>query len=175
MAEPAKNSSTTFLSGAMFRFGSFNPHTGKQDAKDSSLKSELFPKDIPYDELMQLCLKLNKRMQVMEAKGQELVKRGRSLSNDRRHLLDLFSEIVGKSTMLEDDEIIDIESLRENWAKAETEKIQSLQTHINTSSSNPNYNINKTSSSEQLSDQSSLPSINDASGSTSAVDIQVVY
>jgi hypothetical protein len=44
---------------------------------------EKSPSDIPKEDLMQLCMKMNKRMQAMEVKGADLVKRKTQLLTER--------------------------------------------------------------------------------------------
>jgi hypothetical protein len=52
--------------------------------------------DIPKEELMHLCMKMNKRMQAMESKGKELVRRKATLLTERNKLL----ELMGTSSSL---------------------------------------------------------------------------
>jgi len=47
--------------------------------------------DIPKEELMHLCMKMNKRMQAMESKGKELVRRKATLLTERHKLLELMA------------------------------------------------------------------------------------
>lgn len=52
------------------------------------------PEDIPKEELLQLCMKLNKRMQAMETKGKEILKKKNSLQIERQKLLGLIEAVV---------------------------------------------------------------------------------
>lgn len=52
------------------------------------------PEDIPKEELLQLCMKLNKRMQAMETKGKEIFRKKNSLQLERQKLLSLLESIV---------------------------------------------------------------------------------
>lgn len=52
------------------------------------------PEDIPKEELLQLCMKLNKRMQAMETKGKEIFKKKNTLQLERQKLLNLLESVV---------------------------------------------------------------------------------
>lgn len=107
-ANPSNNTTGTagadtasrVLSGAMSLFGSPGSDlksllpipTGTTSTGSSSSRGPAQsqnPDDIPKEELLQLCIKMNKRMQSMEHKGQELMKRQKMLVADRRDLIAL--------------------------------------------------------------------------------------
>ncbi len=75
------------------------------------------PDDIPKEELMQLCMKMNKRMQAMETKGKELVKKKTSLLNDRQKLLALIQSCINLTISTSDDQELDIQTIELNWQK----------------------------------------------------------
>lgn len=52
------------------------------------------PEDIPKEELLQLCMKLNKRMQAMETKGKEIFKKKNTLQLERQKLLGLLEAVI---------------------------------------------------------------------------------
>ena len=58
-------------------FGGGAPGSGSGDVED-----------IPREELLALCMKMNKRMQAMEIKGKELVRKKGTLLEERHLLLD---------------------------------------------------------------------------------------
>ncbi|KAJ1401455.1 hypothetical protein B484DRAFT_483843, partial [Ochromonadaceae sp. CCMP2298] len=60
--------------------------------------------DIPKEELMALCMKMNKRMQAMEVKGKELVKKKASLLSEREKLLQLVG-VTALTRMLEERDL----------------------------------------------------------------------
>ena len=62
------------------------------------------PDDIPKEDLVQLCMKLNKRMQSMESKGTELSKKIKSLKSEKKDLLDILKECLSIPLILQNDE-----------------------------------------------------------------------
>jgi hypothetical protein len=72
-----------------------NPNSsGKANNKQAASNSspgvvEKSADDIPREELMALCMKMNKRMQVLESKANDLSKKKTTLLDERRQLLDL--------------------------------------------------------------------------------------
>eukprot|EP01041_Mallomonas_annulata_P001349 gene1349-2601_t len=119
----AKNLSGIF-SGAISRLGSLqnNVNINKAEVKEATIKQELVPQDIPYDELMQLCMKLNKRMQAMETRGQEMSRRMKTVNGEKIQLLELISEIVGQPVTFNDDQVVDIEIVRRMWIEVDDAK-----------------------------------------------------
>lgn len=55
---------------------------------------EAKPEDIPKEELLQLCMKLNKKCQTLETKGKEIFKKKNSLQLERQKLLGLFEAVI---------------------------------------------------------------------------------
>lgn len=94
MSDLTKKKAEALFTGAMNIFNS--PGGNKQSAPAPTLDSkaskssmmENNPEDIPKEDLLHLCMKMNKRMQSMETKGQELNKRRTLLLSERRQLLD---------------------------------------------------------------------------------------
>lgn len=80
------------------------------------------PADIPKEDLLHLCMKMNKRMQAMETKGQELVKKKVSLLNERKQLLDAIKERVAVPLNLEDDQDLDMRVVTESINKSEEQR-----------------------------------------------------
>jgi hypothetical protein len=90
------------------------------------------PDEIPREELLSLCMKINKRMQLMEAKGQELVKKKGTLLSERRHLLDAL-KLFGVITPLlnsnsADDVDLDTEAIVDEVKRAEEERRADIST-----------------------------------------------
>jgi hypothetical protein len=75
------------------------------------------PEDIPKEELMQLCMKMNKRMQAMETKGKELVKKKTSLLNDRHKLLELINNVMNLPLSSPEDQDLDFNIIESSWFK----------------------------------------------------------
>jgi hypothetical protein len=55
--------------------------------------------DIPKEELMHLCMKMNKRMQAMESKGKDLVRKKATLLTERSKLLELMAKSSSLSAL----------------------------------------------------------------------------
>jgi hypothetical protein len=84
------------------------------------------PEEIPREELLALCMKMNKRMQIMESKGQELVKKKGSLLSERRQLLEALM-LLGVATPLsgsaaQDDTDLDVEAVLNEVSRTEEER-----------------------------------------------------
>ena len=77
------------------------------------------PEDIPKEDLLHLCMKMNKRMQSMETKGQELSKRKAVLLNERRQLLDAIKLRVAIPVYPEDDQELDAAFIVELMCKSD--------------------------------------------------------
>lgn len=95
-----------------------NNNSSVQNTLKVANVTEKSPEDIPKDELVQLCMKMNKRMQAMEVKGQELVKKKNSLHSDKIILLE-FLKSIPLALNIEEDQSIDIESIRTLWSARE--------------------------------------------------------
>lgn len=84
--------------------------------------------NIPKEELVALCMKMNKRMQMMETKGKELVKRKGTLLYERRKLLELVNTVLpqdlGQEPKLNpaDDADLDLELVGTRWTAAEQQR-----------------------------------------------------
>ncbi len=66
---------------------------------------------------MQLCMKMNKRMQAMETKGKELVKRKAALLHERRKLLEFVK--VAVDTDMSDEDHLNLEIMENRWTEHE--------------------------------------------------------
>ena len=93
MSASSDNAASRVLSGAMALFGSpgsdlksLLPLAG---SSTTSKVTSTNPDDIPKEELLHLCMKMNKRMQGMEHKGQELLRKQKSLLLERRELIQI--------------------------------------------------------------------------------------
>jgi hypothetical protein len=84
------------------------------------------PNDIPKEELMQLCMKMNKRMSAMETKGKELLKKRASLLNERQKLLEIISRSLSFSVDVGEEDDLNIESLENKVSVAEKVKLDSI-------------------------------------------------
>jgi chromosome segregation ATPase len=71
--------------------------------------------DIPKEELLQLCMKLNKRMQTMESKGKELLKKKNTLQTDREKLIKMMEFVMGISLLPSPDADLDLIMVEERW------------------------------------------------------------
>ena len=72
------------------------------------------PEDIPKDDLLHLCMKMNKRMQGLEARGAEISKKYKEVSEEKKQLLDIIKTYASASLPLTiADETLDISVLRE--------------------------------------------------------------
>lgn len=91
------------------------------------------PEDIPKDELVHLCMKMNKRMQAMEAKGKELVRQKSRLVEERKLLLELMQSSVQFRTLATDDSDLDlpvIEAAWKDWQRSNHEHVTVLEEKI---------------------------------------------
>jgi hypothetical protein len=79
--------------------------------------AEKNPEDIPKEELMHLCMKMNKRMQAMELKGKELVKKKSTLLSERQKLLELMKSEISFPFNAKDDQEIDLFTLENCWVE----------------------------------------------------------
>jgi len=116
------------ITGAMSMFGSVansvnrdsvnrNISTGNNaDSKDNS-NSEVNPEDIPKEDLLQLCMKLNNRMQMLESAGQELSKKNKSLKSERRQLLKILMGVFTVPIGIIDEDNIDFNNLNSLYDK----------------------------------------------------------
>lgn len=75
--------------------------------------------DIPKDDLMALCMKMNKRMQSLESKHSMLYKRSKTLLAERRSLLDLLAlHVPGMSVLsAEDSSDVDTQAMADIWSE----------------------------------------------------------
>jgi hypothetical protein len=83
-----------------------------------SSKNEMNPNDIPKDELLQLCMKLNKRMQTLETKHTELVHKYKVVSQERNSLFDIFRS----STSNLPENVDDVSTLGDLWTQQQQEE-----------------------------------------------------
>lgn len=92
-------------------FGSSFDQTSRSGTGNKT--SESNPNDIPKEELLQLCMKLNKRMQALESKHTDLIAKYKSLNQEKNTLLDL----IRNSLTVPITEIDDIVAIGEIWRK----------------------------------------------------------
>lgn len=81
-------------------------------------KNEMNPNDIPPDELLQLCMKLNKRMQTLETKHNELVQKYKVVNQEKISLFDLLKSSIDNPP----DSLEDISALQEVWTHQQEEE-----------------------------------------------------
>jgi hypothetical protein len=92
----------------------------------SAQSSEATPQDIPKEELMSLCMKMNKRMQGMEARGKELVKKKTVLAAERQKLLDLFRTVMPVPILANQDADLDLAAIEQSWQECEAKRRDQL-------------------------------------------------
>jgi chromosome segregation ATPase len=117
-----EESGKALMQGAMSLFGGgpstpapAPPSSAKKPASGAVHAVEKSPLDIPKEELMTLCMKLNKRMQSLEHKGQELTKKKSSLVEERRQLVDLISSTISMNLACPDEENLNVDVVRDSW------------------------------------------------------------
>lgn len=88
------------------------PSAGKE-AATKARASESKPEDIPKEDLLHLCMKMNKRMQTLEAKCTELTKKHKDVLEEKRELLDIIRTYVTDG-VLPDEEHLDLAAVRES-------------------------------------------------------------
>ena len=114
MADLTKKKAEALFTGAMSMFGNQIGNKPPLQAPTAPIEKgskgpalENNPEDIPKEDLLHLCMKLNKRMQSMETKGQELTKQKTVLLGERRQLLDAIKQRVAIPTSPGDDQELD--------------------------------------------------------------------
>ena len=127
MSDLTKKKAEALFNGAMNMFSSpsIKPSTALlsagADIKESSRVEtmESNPEDIPKEDLLHLCMKLNKRMQSMETKGQELVKIKTILMAEKKQLIDAIKQnVVIPVNSLDNDEF-DVASIVQLMKKSD--------------------------------------------------------
>jgi len=87
------------------------------------------PFDIPKEELMALCMKLNKKMQSLESKCHDLTKQKTKLLDERQFLADAISQISHVNVLVTHDDAASEPVLhRETLSKWKVSQIQRLET-----------------------------------------------
>lgn len=102
------------IQGALSLFG--GAVTSAVEVKPEKVTEKL-PQDIPKEELMALCMKLNKRMQSMETKSKDLLRKQKSLIEERKCLVELISSTVTISIGVQDDHDLNIDLIQDSWAQ----------------------------------------------------------
>jgi hypothetical protein len=92
----------------------------------SAQSSEASPQDIPKEELMSLCMKMNKRMQGMEARGKELVKKKAVMAAERQKLLDLFRTVMPVPILSNQEADLDMAAIEQSWQEFEAKRRDQL-------------------------------------------------
>eukprot|EP01038_Epipyxis_sp_PR26KG_P005758 gene5758-7949_t len=143
-----------------------NNNLGSNSTPIATIGVEKSPEDIPKEELLQLCMKMNKRMQAMETKGKELLKKKNVLLTERQKLLEIVKSVVTLSPSLivsdeNDIDINEIDSCVKAWDKKRKEyliemkeKIQHLEAALVNSSNSGNHSA--TISDNTANDQESI-------------------
>jgi len=120
------------FTGAISVFGSSKESGNSNTVAPNN--AEIVPDDIPKEELVQLCMKLNKRMQQLESSNAELSKAIKRLKNEGQRYYELFSEILAVPLLVNDDDAISIDNLRLIWLKIDSErkiKLKEMEEKIN--------------------------------------------
>lgn len=91
-----------------------------------SKPAEVDPQDIPKEELMALCMKLNKRMQSLEGRYNELRARKQTLLNERKALIELISSEVSINVAILDEQDIPLDEFRDKWSERRRENAEQL-------------------------------------------------
>lgn len=71
---------------------------------------------------MNLCMKMNKRMQAMEAKGKDLVKKKTTLLMERQKLLDLFRTVMPIPILSKEDNDLELEVIEKSWTEFDSKR-----------------------------------------------------
>ena len=69
-----------------------------------------------------MCMKMNKRMQAMEAKGKDLVKKRGTLLMERQKLLDLFRTVIPVPVLSKEDNDLELDVIEKSWAEFDTKR-----------------------------------------------------
>ena len=146
------NSIMSFLSTSSTSSTNINDKTnqGNKQMSKSSPSSGNEPFDIPKDELMALCMKLNKKMQSLESKCHDLNRVKISLNDDRLFLIQTISSILEENISVNADESTPrpmIQNIVDKWKSSQHENISSLEKKIieleTKRSDNTNINTNR--------------------------------
>lgn len=135
------------FSGAMSLFS-----TVAESAKAAKLDGGA--EEIPYEDLMHLCMKMNKRMQMLEAKAAESVKANKTLQEERSALLDMFQLAIKVPPALA-NENINISRIKEQWMeylhqqRQQTEKYEATLRRLSQQSPTTNAEIGAETSGTQ--------------------------
>lgn len=81
--------------------------------------TETIIEDISKEDLVHLCMKLNKRMQNLEVKGQDLTRKKNKLIKERKELMEFLLSLPFIDPNCFQDEDIDIIHLYQNWRQYE--------------------------------------------------------
>lgn len=69
-----------------------------------------------------MCMKMNKRMQAMEAKGKELVKKKTTVLMERQKLLDMLKTVMPIPILTKDDNDLDFVAIEAAWAQFDVQR-----------------------------------------------------
>ena len=131
-------------------FGS-NDH---QTKVERPTKVESTPNDIPKEELLQLCMKLNKRLQALETKHSDLLQKHQIITQERLTLFDLLKSSINERLVLENDQNNNVEYIKEKWIQLHQEeknRIQKLQEEVKLyKRDNNNCNNNNSNNNQSL-------------------------
>lgn len=106
-----------------------------QMSKPGAAKAlESNPNDIPKEELLQLCMKLNKRMQALESKHSDLIAKYKSLSQERTILLDVIRNSL-TVPVAENDDISTVIEIWRHQCEEERSYLRKLEEEVRLSKS----------------------------------------
>lgn len=113
--------------------GVFGMNSSKKDVSGNTAKNDGESKggdnDISKDDLMQLCMKMNKKLKTLEVKCQEFSSHNQRLLRERIKVLSLIKGYIPIVSNPGDDEDIDLDSIQNswsNWAKMQEEQLNNL-------------------------------------------------
>lgn len=114
MADLTKKKAEALFNGAMNMFSSpsssrvvVSAQAPEMDAKGNNRSDNMEnnPEDIPKEDLLHLCMKLNKRMQSLETRNQELIKSKSVVVTERKQLIDAIKQRALMPVNFSSDEI----------------------------------------------------------------------
>jgi hypothetical protein len=104
----------------------------KKSAQNGPSDEATVPGDIPKDELMVLCMKLNKKMQYLESKNYDLARTITQLNSDRTFLVDLLASIA-HTTLPSHDAVLDRDLVRQTldtWEESQRSQLSDLESKL---------------------------------------------
>jgi hypothetical protein len=82
-------------------------------AKAGARSTETNPEDIPKEDLLHLCMKMNKRMQALESKGADMAKKLKDSTEEKKQLFDIIKTYISIPITFQDQDTLDLTMIRE--------------------------------------------------------------